>query len=124
MDAIDSVLFSGMTADDFNDMMDQAIAIQPEAIKHARHVQPGESESCRPSCRTRKDVCPWKAAQLDATSQSSGQTYAGAYFTGIRNTLVLAVVATLIGCVIGLLCGILQHHSLHPAAIHRSSASF
>ena len=30
------------------------------------------------------------------------------YLTGIRNTLILAVVATVIGCVIGLLCGILS----------------
>ncbi len=31
-----------------------------------------------------------------------------AYLTGIKNTLILAVVATLIGCVIGLVCGILN----------------
>ena len=30
------------------------------------------------------------------------------YMSGIRNTLVLAVIATLIGCVIGLACGVLQ----------------
>ena len=30
------------------------------------------------------------------------------YLEGIRNTLILAVVATLIGCVIGFICGILQ----------------
>jgi putative lysine transport system permease protein len=34
--------------------------------------------------------------------------YYPAYFTGIRNTLLLAVAATLIGCVIGLICGILN----------------
>ncbi len=34
--------------------------------------------------------------------------YGGAYLSGIRNTFVLAFVATLIGCVIGFLCGILQ----------------
>lgn len=34
--------------------------------------------------------------------------YWPAYLTGIRNTLILAVVATVIGCVIGLLCGILS----------------
>jgi putative lysine transport system permease protein len=34
--------------------------------------------------------------------------YWPAYFTGIRNTLILAVSATLIGCVIGLICGILN----------------
>ncbi len=35
-------------------------------------------------------------------------TYGGAYLNGVRNTLVLALVATAIGCVIGFLCGILQ----------------
>ena len=30
------------------------------------------------------------------------------YLNGIRNTLVLALVATAIGCVIGLICGILN----------------
>ena len=30
------------------------------------------------------------------------------YLTGIRNTLILAVVATLIGCLIGLVCGVLN----------------
>ena len=34
--------------------------------------------------------------------------YWPAYLTGIRNTLILAVCATLIGCIIGLLCGILN----------------
>ena len=30
------------------------------------------------------------------------------YLTGIRNTIVVAVVATIIGCIIGLVCGILN----------------
>ena len=30
------------------------------------------------------------------------------YLSGMGNTLVLAIVATLIGCVIGLVCGILN----------------
>ena len=34
--------------------------------------------------------------------------YSTAYFTGIKNTLILAVAATLAGCLIGLLCGILN----------------
>ena len=34
--------------------------------------------------------------------------YYPAYFTGIRNTLILAVAATLVGCIIGLICGILN----------------
>ena len=35
-------------------------------------------------------------------------TYSSFYLKGIRNTLILAIVATLIGCVIGLICGILN----------------
>ena len=35
-------------------------------------------------------------------------TYSSFYLKGIRNTLILAVVATLIGCIIGLVCGILN----------------
>ena len=34
--------------------------------------------------------------------------YSGPYFTGIRNTLILAVAATVAGCLIGLICGILN----------------
>jgi len=34
--------------------------------------------------------------------------YGGMYWTGVRNTLILAVVATAIGCLIGFICGILQ----------------
>ena len=34
--------------------------------------------------------------------------YGTVYLTGILNTLILATVATLIGCIIGFLCGILQ----------------
>ncbi len=34
--------------------------------------------------------------------------YGPVYLTGIGNTLILATVSTLIGCVIGLICGILQ----------------
>ena len=34
--------------------------------------------------------------------------YGSSYLTGIRNTLILATVSTLIGCVIGFFCGILQ----------------
>ena len=34
--------------------------------------------------------------------------YSGPYLTGIRNTLILAVAATLAGCLIGLVCGILN----------------
>ena len=34
--------------------------------------------------------------------------YSGMYFAGIRNTLILATAATVIGCLIGLICGILN----------------
>ena len=34
--------------------------------------------------------------------------YGLSYLTGIRNTLILAVSATLIGCLIGFICGVLQ----------------
>ena len=34
--------------------------------------------------------------------------YYPTYFNGVKNTLILAVVATLIGCIIGLICGILN----------------
>ena len=36
------------------------------------------------------------------------ENYSGAYFTGMRNTLILAVAATLAGCLIGLVCGVLN----------------
>ena len=32
-------------------------------------------------------------------------TYAPTYLNGVKNTLILAVIATFFGCVIGLLCG-------------------
>ena len=40
--------------------------------------------------------------------------YRMVYLTGIANTLILATVATLIGCVIGFLCGILQTIPINP----------
>ncbi len=46
------------------------------------------------------------------------------YLPGIRNTLILALVATIIGCLIGFVCGILQHHSPQPRTIPPSSGSF
>lgn len=47
--------------------------------------------------------------------------YAPAYLGGIKNTLLLALSATLIGCVIGLACGILNTipHSKRDAVIKR-----
>ena len=47
-------------------------------------------------------------AQLLSEIASLWSKYAAVYLGGIKNTLVLAVVATFIGCVIGFICGILQ----------------
>lgn len=46
--------------------------------------------------------------QLLADIAKLWEKYGGSYLSGIRNTLVLALVATAIGCLIGFLCGILQ----------------
>ena len=35
-------------------------------------------------------------------------TYAPTYLNGVKNTLILAVIATLFGCIIGLMCGVLN----------------
>ena len=48
---------------------------------------------------------------LSKTFQDIGklwQVYGEAYLRGIQNTLILALVATLAGCVIGLVCGVLN----------------
>ena len=34
--------------------------------------------------------------------------YGGSYLTGMGNTLILALVGTVIGCVIGFICGVLN----------------
>ena len=34
--------------------------------------------------------------------------YAPSYLNGVKNTLILAIVATLLGCIIGLVCGVLN----------------
>ena len=49
-----------------------------------------------------------KFAQLFADVGLLWSKYHMVYLRGIRNTLILAVVATLIGCIIGLICGILN----------------
>ncbi len=41
------------------------------------------------------------------------EKYLPSYLTGLQNTLILAVVATLAGCIIGLVCGILNTIPLH-----------
>ena len=47
-------------------------------------------------------------SQLFSDIGSLWAKYGTVYLTGIANTLILAITATLIGCVIGFLCGILQ----------------
>lgn len=47
-------------------------------------------------------------AQLGADIVKLWQRCGGDYLNGIRNTLILALVATAIGCIIGLVCGILN----------------
>lgn len=49
-----------------------------------------------------------KITQLSADIVKLWSKYGGSYLTGMRNTLVLALVATIIGCVIGFICGILN----------------
>ena len=49
-----------------------------------------------------------KFAELISDVGLLWSTYSSFYLKGIRNTLILAIVATLIGCVIGLICGILN----------------
>ena len=49
-----------------------------------------------------------KLAKLVTDIGKLWATYSGAYFTGIQNTLILAVAATLAGCLIGLVCGVLN----------------
>jgi putative lysine transport system permease protein len=47
-------------------------------------------------------------AQLISDIGSLWEKYGSVYLNGIANTLILATVSTLIGCVIGFFCGILQ----------------
>lgn len=49
-----------------------------------------------------------KITQLSADIVKLWAKYGGSYLAGMRNTLVLALVATVIGCVIGFVCGVLN----------------
>ena len=49
-----------------------------------------------------------KITQLCADIAKLWAKYGGSYITGMRNTLVLALVATVIGCIIGFICGVLN----------------
>ena len=47
-------------------------------------------------------------AQLGADIAKLWGKYSGAYLSGIGNTLILALVGTLLGCLIGFVCGVLN----------------
>ena len=49
-----------------------------------------------------------KLIQLFQDIAKLWEKYGDSYITGMRNTLILAVVATLAGCIIGFLCGMLN----------------
>lgn len=49
-----------------------------------------------------------KLFQLSNDISSILSQHSSTYLTGMRNTLLLAVISTLIGCIIGFICGILQ----------------
>ena len=49
-----------------------------------------------------------RLTQLGADIADLWAQYGGSYLNGIKNTLILALVATVIGCLIGFICGILQ----------------
>ena len=49
-----------------------------------------------------------KLAQLGLDIAKLWGKYSGSYFSGMKNTLVLALIGTLIGCLIGFVCGVLN----------------
>ena len=49
-----------------------------------------------------------KLLQLASDISKLLTRYGGSYFSGICNTLILAIIATFLGCIIGLACGILN----------------
>lgn len=49
-----------------------------------------------------------RLAQLGSDMVDLWARYGGSYLNGIKNTILLALVATAIGCLIGFVCGILQ----------------
>ena len=53
-------------------------------------------------------------AQLCADIKDLLEQFGGAYLDGVWNTLALALIATILGCVIGLVCGILNTIPLSP----------
>ena len=55
-----------------------------------------------------------RVSQLFKDIAALMDTYGGAYLKGAGSTLLLAIIATFIGCVIGFVCGILQTIPLNP----------
>jgi amino acid ABC transporter membrane protein, PAAT family (TC 3.A.1.3.-) len=49
-----------------------------------------------------------KLAQLGLDIAKLWNKYSGSYFSGMKNTLILALIGTLIGCLIGFACGVLN----------------
>ena len=49
-----------------------------------------------------------KLAQLGLDIAKLWGKYSASYFSGMKNTLILALIGTLIGCIIGLICGVLN----------------
>ena len=49
-----------------------------------------------------------KFAQLGLDIAKLWGKYSGAYLSGIENTLLLALAGTVIGCLIGFVCGVLN----------------
>ncbi len=53
-------------------------------------------------------------AQLSIDISTLLDRYGGAYLDGVKNTLALAFIATVLGCLIGLICGILNTIPITP----------
>ncbi len=49
-----------------------------------------------------------KFAQLGADITKLWSQYSQSYFGGMKNTLILALIGTLLGCIIGFICGVLN----------------
>ena len=62
-----------------------------------------------------------KLIQLFEDISKLWDKYSASYITGMQNTLILAVTATLIGCIIGFLCGVLNTipYSKHDPLLKR-----
>ena len=95
---LDEVL-SPMTEQDFNDLMAQGNCRSADCF-------------CISSGFAGKERNMEKLLQLGNDVAKLWETYGTTYLYGMRDTLILALVATVIGCIIGLVCGVFEHHSL------------